>query len=76
MHSLPLFGLGLALALGGIALFAITLRKPAEAAAGKPGIAPKKSELRALEARATEMKKLRAAGAVCVAVGAVLMILS
>jgi len=79
MHSLRILGFGAAFALGGIALFAVTLRKPADPTA-KLGAVPKKSELRDREARAAaqaaEAKKLRLVGAVCVAVGATLMILS
>lgn len=78
MHSLPVFGLGIFFALAGLALFAMTLRgATSPASTGKP---LKKSELRQLEARKevqkTESNKLRIAGAVCVAVGAALMVLS
>lgn len=76
MHSLPVFGLGIAVALLGLGMFAVTLRRSSAAA-----VAPlKKSQVRALEvekaAQKTEANKLRIAGAVCVAVGAALMVLS
>lgn len=75
MHSLPLIGLGIAFSLGGLALFALTLRKATSAA--RPATAPmKKSELRELQARQTETNKLRIAAAILVAMGAALMILS
>lgn len=71
-HSLPILGLGVFFALGGIALFAVTLRK-----ATSPSTAPlKKSELRAQQAQQTETNKMRVAAAVMVAVGAALMFLS
>jgi hypothetical protein len=76
MHSLRILGLGAAFALGGIALFAVTLRKPAE----PKGPITKKSEMREREAQraaqSSEAKKLRLTGAVCVLLGAALMILS
>lgn len=72
MHSLPLLGLGIFFALAGIGLFALTLRK-----AKVPAVAPlKKSELREAQARQAETLKLRIAGAISVAIGAVLMTLS
>jgi hypothetical protein len=75
MHSLRILGIGAAFALAGLALFAVTLRKPAE-----PKATMKKSELREREAQRVahndEAKKLRLVSVLCVAVGAVLMILS
>jgi hypothetical protein len=72
-HSLPLIGLGVFFALGGIALFALTLRK----ATTRTSAAPlKKSELRIQQAQQTETSKLRVAAAVLVAGGAALMLLS
>ncbi len=71
---LPVFGLGLALALAGIGLFALTLRKATSAELTKPAV--KKADLRVQEAQVAEIKKLRIAGAVLVAVGAVLMVIS
>ena len=78
-HSLRILGLGAALALGGLALFAVTLRKPSVPADAKGGVV-KKSELREREAlqaaQANESKKMRMVGALCVLAGAALMILS
>ena len=77
MRNLPVFGIGIFFALAGLGLFAMTLRNATEAAAKKP---LKKSEARELEAQKatqrTESNKLRIAGAVCVAVGAALMVIS
>lgn len=78
MRSLPVFGLGIFFALAGLGLFAFTLRRATAAAAGNKPL--KKSELRELEeqkaVQKTEANKLRIAGAVCVAIGAALMVLS
>jgi uncharacterized protein YjeT (DUF2065 family) len=70
MHSIRSIALGIVFALGGLALFAYTLRKV------QTPVNPKKSELRELQARQTETNKLRVAAAILVAVGAVLMIFS
>jgi hypothetical protein len=72
-HSLPLIGLGVFFALGGIALFALTLRKVTTRASTTP---LKKSELRVQQAQQAETNKLRIAAAVLVAGGAALMFLS
>lgn len=81
MRSLPVFGLGIALALVGVGLFALTLRKPKPSGATEGAARPlKKSEVRDLEtqklARQTEATKLRIAGAVFAVAGAVLMVIS
>jgi hypothetical protein len=80
MRSLPVFGLGLSFALAGLGLLAVTLRKAKAAEAGKAGAPLKKSEVREREAeqaaRQMETKKMRIAGAVCLALGATVMILS
>lgn len=68
MHSLPLFGVGVFLAIGGIALFAFTLRK----APASP-TPPKKSELREMAAQQTETNKLRVAAAMLVVAGVLLL---
>lgn len=71
MQSLPVFGLGLACSLAGVALFALTLRKSA------PTSAPlKKSEQRAQAVEQSNTNKLRVAGAVLTVGGAILMLLS
>jgi hypothetical protein len=72
-HSLSLIGLGVFFALGGIALFALTLRKTTTRTSSAP---LKKSELRIQQAQQTETSKLRVAAAVLVAGGAALMLLS
>ena len=76
MQSLPLLGLGFSLAIAGIGLFALTMRRPKTEATRPAGQPLKKAELRALEAQQTETKKLRIAAAIVVVVGAVLMVLS
>ncbi len=75
MHSTPLLAIGLFLAVAGLALFAVTLRRPKleTRPAGQP---LKKAELRALEAQRTDTNKMRIAAGVLVAFGAVLLILS
>jgi hypothetical protein len=79
-RSISILGLGIFFALAGIGLFAFTLRKVNAGASTKPGVPLKKSELRELEGRKTAQKtetnKLRIAGAVCVAAGVALMVLS
>jgi hypothetical protein len=72
-HSLPLIGLGVFFALGGIALFAFTLRKATTAKSTTP---LKKSDLRIQQAQQTETNKLRIAAAILVAGAAALMLLS
>lgn len=78
MRSLPILGLGVFFVLAGIGLVLFTLRKTA--AATKPGVPLKKSELRDLEAaksaHQTETTKLRIAGGIALAVGVALMALS
>ena len=85
MRSLPIFGLGLAFALAGLALFVFTLRKPATSAEDKPaklraGTVSAKRAARAGEqaqaAQQTETNKLRIAAAILVALGAAVMIIS
>ncbi len=65
--------MGIFFALGGIALFAWTLRKDAPE---KPGAPVKKSELREQEVRQAENTKLRIAAAIAVVVGAAMMVFS
>ena len=78
MRSLPVFGLGFFFVLAGVAMFAVTfLTAKATESARAPA---KKSELRHLEAqratRQADTRKFRIGGAVCVAIGATLMVLS
>jgi hypothetical protein len=75
MHSLPIIGLAVALAVLGLGLFAITLLKTA-APKSAPARPANKSELREQAARKAEAKKLRIASAGCVAAAAALLILS
>lgn len=72
MHSLQAFGLGIFFALGGVALFALTLRKANVSAAP----VRKSAAVREQRARQTEVTKLRIAGAVSVLIGALLMVIS
>ncbi|MSU24319.1 MAG: hypothetical protein EXS32_10910 [Opitutus sp.] len=71
MHSAPIFALGVFFALAGVALFALTMRKPKSAPE-----APKKSELRDLAIDHKNTVKQRLAGAILTVFGAVIMLIS
>lgn len=72
-RSTPLLVLGAFFIAMGVGFFVFTLRAAPPVA---PAAAPKKSELRELEARRTETSKMRIAGAVLTAFGAVLVLIS
>jgi len=70
IRFLPMFAVGGGFALMGLALFALTLRKPKEL-----GPSPTKSELRAREELAEETNKMRLGAALAVGLGVVLMLI-
>jgi hypothetical protein len=70
IHSLPMLAVGGGFALMGLALFALTLRKPKTM-----GPNPTRSELREREALAEETNKMRIGAGLAVALGVVLMLI-
>ena len=71
MRPLVFTGLGIGFILMGIALYALTLRKP------KPTpVNPTKAQLREQAALAAETKKMRIASGITAAFGAVLVLLT
>ena len=71
MRHLVFTGLGVGFILMGVALYALTLRKPKSTTA-----LPNKSELREQAVLAEETKKMRIASGVTAAFGAVLVLLN
>ena len=71
MRPLVFTGLGVAFILMGMALYALTLRKPKSTPAN-----PSKSQLREQASLAEENKKMRVASAITAAFGAVLILLT
>lgn len=70
-RSVPLFALGIVLALTGVAIIALTFRK------AKPApVAPNKSQLRELAESQADLKKLRLAGGIITGLGVVLLAIS
>ncbi len=74
MPYLVFIGLGIGFLLMGVALYALTLRKPKSEAAS--GVNPTKSQLRESVERAAEAKKMRIAAGVLAVFGALLVIFS
>ena len=69
-HSIPLLVLAAFFVVAGLALFALTLKRPKSS----PGAtAPKKSELRELAEREKEKGKMRIGAAVIVIFGVILL---
>lgn len=74
MPYLVFIGLGIGFLLMGVALYALTLRKPKSEVAS--GVNPTKSQLRESVERAAEAKKMRIAAGVLAVFGALLVIFS
>ena len=72
-RSTPILALGIVFLLGGVALFAFALRQKDTLESAK---APRKSDLRHLEIEKKNNVKLRIAGGVLAAFGAILAVLA
>ena len=72
-RSTPILALGIVFALSGLALFAFAMRKKDEAPSAKP---VRKSDLRDIEIEQKNNVKMRIAGGILAAFGAVLVLIS